>query len=66
MRRRILTFFRNGNPVAKLLRDLSGSGMTVEKWTWEGERAFAGTRLFAGVREALQAELKKAAFKLHK
>lgn len=39
MRRYTLTFFREAVPVAKLLLDLSWSGQTVKKWSWEGEAA---------------------------
>lgn len=40
MKRYILTFFSGQDPVAKLLLDLSWSGQTVKKWTWEGDPSF--------------------------
>lgn len=36
MKRGIITFFREEKPVAKVLLDLSWSGQTVKKWSWEG------------------------------
>ena len=39
MRRETLTFYRNDEPLAKLVLDLSPSGMSVTKWTWEGDGA---------------------------